>query len=381
MGWSSHHPVGLIYYAPQNCYRGYTLTANTRGSKDADLLDMEGRICQRWHTEEGIGYAQLLPYGNLLLRTAPAEDAGGAEKIGGSSAAILELDWDSNIVWEYRNPMVHHDYERLPNGNTLVLQFGLLTPELTSQIKGGMTSDEDPEQMFGDQVQEINPDGTVVYEWRSWEHLSPVDDAICPLEDRVEWTHGNSLKVTPGGDLLVSYRRISVVGIVDRKSGDFSWKWGPGEISHPHHPTYLDNGNILIFDNGFHRPRSCYSRVVEVNPATNEVVWEYQGEPPLSFFSQATSSAERLPNGNTMICEGSPGRIFEVTPNKEIVWEYINPFFTKGRPQGGGSAPESNNSLFRAHRYGPDYPGLKGRELDPARYANLNRLYGLHNGR
>ena len=60
MGWSSHHPVGLIYYAPQHCYRGYTLTANTRGGKDAGLLDMEGRICHRWHTEEGIGYAQLL---------------------------------------------------------------------------------------------------------------------------------------------------------------------------------------------------------------------------------------------------------------------------------------------------------------------------------
>jgi len=244
MGWSSHHPVGLIYYAPQHCYRGYTLTANTRGGKDADLLDMEGRICHRWHTEEGIGYAQLLPYGNLLIRTAPAEDAGGMEKIGGSSAAILELDWDSNIVWEYRNPIVHHDYERLPNGNTLVLQFARLSPELTSQIKGGMTGDEDPEQMFGDQVQEIIPDGTVVYEWRSWEHLSPEDDAICPLEDRVEWTHGNSLKVTPEGDLLVSYRRISVVGIVDRKSGDFRWKWGPGEAGLNNYMCFRTTGII-----------------------------------------------------------------------------------------------------------------------------------------
>ena len=375
MGWSTHHPIGLIYYAPQNCYRGFTLTANTRGSNYADLFDMEGRICHRWHSDDGIGYAQLLPTGNLLLRTGPAEDAGGAEKIGGSSAALLELDWESNVVWEYRNPMVHHDFERLPNGNTMVLSFERLSAELTAEIRGGMTSDDDPEQMFGDLVEEIAPDGTVVYRWPSWEHLSLEEDVICPLEDRVEWTHGNSLKVTPQGDLLVSYRRTSVVGIVDRASGDFRWKWGPGEISHPHHPTFLPNGHVLIFDNGFHRPRSNYSRIIEVDPDTSQVIWEYLGQPAISFFSQATSSADRLPNGNTLICEGSPGRIFEVTANKEIVWEYINPFFTQGRSQVPGASAEQTNSLFRAHRYGPDYPGLQGRDLDPARYANLNRLY------
>ena len=165
------------------------------------------------------------------------------------------------------------------------------------------------------------------------------------------------------------------MGIVDKASGDFKGKWGPGEISHPHHPTYLDNGNILLFDNGFHRSQGTFSRVVEVNPATSETVWEFRGLPAISFYSQATSSAERLPNGNTMICEGTPGRMFEVTANKEIVWEYINPFFTQGAPQASGAPGESINSLFRAHRYGPDFPAFKGRDLDPARYANLNRLY------
>ena len=105
----------------------------------------------------------------------------------------------------------------------------------------------------------------------------------------------------------MSFRRTSVVGIVDRASGDFRWKWGPGEIDHQHHPTYLESGRILLFDNGFHRPRSSYSRIIEVDPDTN---WDYRGSPPIFFYSQAISSAERLPNGNTLICEGSPGRIF-----------------------------------------------------------------------
>ena len=220
MGWSQHHPVGLIYSAPQHCFRGYTLTTNNRGNH-ARLIDLEGRVCHQWHSGQGIGYAYLLPNGNLLLRTSPPEDAGGAETIGGFSGAILELDWDSNVVWEYQNPYIHHDYERLPNDNTLVLLFELLSPELTEAIQGDRRTDEDPEQMFGDVVKEIAPDGAVVYEWKSWEHLSPEEDTICPLEDPREWTHGNSLKVTPEGDLLVSFRRISTVGIVDKASGEF----------------------------------------------------------------------------------------------------------------------------------------------------------------
>ena len=141
---------------------------------------------------------------------------------------------------------------------------------------------------------------------------------------------------------------------------------------HQHHPTYLDNGHVLIFDNGGHRRGVSHSRIVEVDPATNEIVWEYLGTPNISFYSYNISSAERQPNGNTVICEGAPGRMFEVTPGKDIVWEYINPFF--GRV-GVGRAIESVNGVFRAHRYGPDHQGLAGKDLDPASFANLNRLY------
>ena len=136
MGWSMHHPVGLIYYSPAPCYRGYTLTTTVRGY-DAYLVDMEGRVCHHWRCQEGIEYAYLLPSGNLLLRIGAAREAGGAEGIGGSSGAILELDWYGNVVWAYREPYLHHDFERLPNGNTLVLLWQRLSPELTAQVRGG----------------------------------------------------------------------------------------------------------------------------------------------------------------------------------------------------------------------------------------------------
>jgi hypothetical protein len=374
MGWSIHHPVGLIYYAPQHCYRGYTLTT-TRGDYHANLIDMEGRVCHRWHSPEGINYAYLLSNGNLLLRTHPPKDAGGAERIGGSSAAILELDWDGNVVWAYRNPLLHHDYERLSNGNTLALLWEPMPAELTARVQGGFSSEDDPAQMFGDVVKEITPEDAEVYQWKSWEHLDVAEDIICPLEGRREWTHGNALNVTPEGDLLLSYRLTSTVGIVDKATGKFRWKWGPGEVYHQHHPTCLENGRILIFDNGGHRRGVSHSKVIEVDPETNQICWEYQGTPPISFYSYNISSAERQPNGNTLVCEGAPGRIFEVTPNKEIVWEYINPFFTSSSPTVGGSVFDYSNATFRAHRYGPGHPALQGKDLDPARYANLNRLY------
>ena len=327
MGWSTHHPVGLIHYSPQHCYRGYTLFATNRGGYHANLIDMEGRVCHRWHSTEGIAYCYLLPTGNLLLRTSPRRDGGPVAPGDGTYGSLLELDWDSNLVWEYRDPMLHHDFERLPNGNTLVLLWEQLSEDLAGQVQGGYPNEDEGQKMSGDLVQEITPNGLVVYEWKSWEHLKVEEDIICPLEARREWTHGNALNVTSDGDLLVSYRLISTVGIVDKASGEFRWKWGPGEVYHQHHPTYLDNGHVLIFDNGGHRRGPSHSRIVEVDPATNEIVWEYLGTPNISFYSYHISSAERQPNGNTVICEGAPGRIFEVTPDQNIVWEYINPFF------------------------------------------------------
>ena len=373
MGWSTHHPVGLVYYAPQHCYRGYTLFATNRGGYHANLIDMQGRVCHRWHSHHGITYPYLLPNGHLLLRTPPPPDAGGPESIGGASGSLLELDWDSNVVWEFHHPTLHHDFERLLNGNTLVLLWEALPEELAAQVQGGYQSGGEAPTMYGDLVQEITPAGEVVYEWKSWEHLNVEEDIICPLEARREWTHGNALNVTSDGDLLVSYRLTSTVGIVDKASGEFRWKWGPGEVYHQHHPTWLDNGHVLIFDNGGHRRGPSHSRIIEVDPATNEIAWEYLGNPIISFYSYNISSAERQPNGNTVICEGAPGRMFEVTPAKEIVWEYINPFFGQVIP---GRSPESVNAVFRCHRYGEDHPALRGKDLDPARYANLNRTYG-----
>ena len=163
MGWSKFRPLGLVHSEPQHAFPGYTLFTTT-GGNHATLVDMEGRICHRWQSDEGISHAEFLDNGNMLIRTKPPEDAGGVEKIGGSCAAILELDWDGNVVWEHRNDMLHHDMERLPNGNTMLLMWEPLPEGMTEKVKGGKKAEDDFERMLGELVREITPDGKVVYE-------------------------------------------------------------------------------------------------------------------------------------------------------------------------------------------------------------------------
>ena len=362
MGWSQR-TSGLTRYQPVNAYRGYTLFS-TNGGDDAYLIDMEGNFVHRWHSDGGINYGFLLPNGNLLFR-----DRGSNPNSPGSDA-IRELDWDGNLVWEYRNPNLRR-HCHLANGNNLFLCSlqEELSPDLTRRVKGGFTTPSDPERMGGDLVLEVTPDGSTVDEWRSSEHLDTQKHVICPLEGRGAWGGANDISAPDDNTFLISFRILDTVAIVDRATGDFKWQWGPGQISHQHNPTFLANGNVLLLDNGAHRRGLSSSRIMEVDPATDEIVWQYRGDPLVSFFTHFTGGAERLPNGNTLITEGMTGRLFEVTPSNQIVWVYINPFLA--RDQHG-----ITNGVFRAHRYGPDYPAFSDRELGPGCHGNLNRLYG-----
>jgi hypothetical protein len=370
MARSEHHPNGLIHHNPQLSYKGYTLfSADT---DKAMLIDMQGRFVHSWQCALGITNAELLPNGNLLAYAMPSKEVEGQRGLNGQAAAIFELDWHSSIVWQYDDPWLHHDFQRLDNGNTLLVKWKPLPKSLVKRIKGGYNADEDdPTHMLGDLIVEITPAGEIVREWKSWEQLDPGTELICPLDHRLEWSHCNSLYLAPNGDWILSFRRISTIIQVNPKSGKLRWKWGDGTTSHQHDVKYSSDHTITIFDNGIHRKTMDYSRVLEVDVKTKEIVWEYADDPPFSFYTVMGGGVDRLPNGNMLICETSKGQFFEVTRDKKVVWDYINPFFVNN-PRLGGRM----NLVFRCHRYGPDHPALVGKDLDPLRLGNLNRLYG-----
>jgi len=142
-------------------------------------------------------------------------------------------------------------------------------------------------------------------------------------------------------------RHINVIWVIDRKTNRVVWAWGPGHLLGPHMPTMLAGGRILVYDNGQNaadRVRG-YTRVLELDPLTGKIVWEYRADPPKRFYSPSRGSNERLPNGNTFIAESDSGRLFEVTPAGKIVWEFLNP----DRQKGG-----RRMALYRALRYPRD---------------------------
>ena len=213
--------------------------------------------------------------------------------------------------------------------------------------------------MWGEAIQEIATDGKLVWEWVAHEHLDPDVTPRCPVCPRSTWIHANAVSELPDGNILVSFAKSDVVAIIDKRTGDIKWQWGPGKLAHQHCPTVLDNGNILVFDNGMHPGGFAwgFSTVIEVNPINKKIVWEYGGggEECLDFYSSTLGSCQRLPNGNTLICEGTTGRIFEITPELELVWEFANNLPLYEPPPG----QTRSHMVCSAYRYGMDYSGLK----------------------
>ena len=253
MTWTRNRALGLVHRNKAKSAGGYTLFSPVRG-RHADLLDEAGRIVHQWRHPEGIQHLKWLPNGNLLVHTLPPDDAEGAEHIGGSSGALIELDHDSNVVWEYRD-LLHAP--RLPAARRTATRWSSdgtsCRPTSPPGSRAATWPRTIPTGCGATSCARSIRTGDVVREWRSWEHLSTDHHVKCPLESRKEWTHLNSIELTPDGDWLLSFRLTSTVAIVDGATGDVRWRWGPDVLSHQHHATWLDNGHILVFDNGCHR--------------------------------------------------------------------------------------------------------------------------------
>ena len=211
--------LGLTSYKPEMAFPGYTLFAPMEGTA-VYLIDMRGNVVHRWQLPYRPGeYGYLLDNGNLLFGGRTGK---GPVNIGGRGGIVMEVDWEGNSVWEYEEDTLHHDHCRLDNGNTMVLGWERVPPELSRKVKGGISGTEEEEGMWSDYFREVDPQGKTVWEWHAYQHLDPDLDAICPIHRRDEWTHTNTLKVLPDGNLLTSFRLLDTVGIIDKATGEFT---------------------------------------------------------------------------------------------------------------------------------------------------------------
>ena len=343
--------AGLSHHDEKRTSPGYTLYTPMSGAS-IYLIDMGGNVVHDWAapSEMKTFYGTLLENGNLLAKFVNGIELYG--EWGGNTGATLEMDWDGNVVWEYQDTLTHHDHVRRANGNTIVVASDVLDSQAASKIQGGTPGTEaDDGTIRGERLKEVTPDGQVVWEWRAYDSLDFGQDVLPPAGRRAVWLHCNALEELPGGDLLMSFNSLSRLMIIDKSTGNVKWRLNGNITDSQHNPTMLPNGNILVFDNG---GSHNHSRVVEIVPETQEIAWEYTGAPPDSFFSFNISGAQRLPNGNTLICEGRSGRMFEVTPKCEVVWEFINHVVVDrvGQP---------SRQVFRAYRYAPDSPEIANR--------------------
>lgn len=413
-------PTGVIKYDKEKAYDGYTLFSPNL-SKTSYLMDNEGQIVHTWKTDMTPGrYAILLENGNLLRGGQYRTDKGAILRPANLAATwnvMQELDWDGNVVWEYElsseDNVAHHGFYRMPNGNTLMLGFEGVTKDEAKKLgrkeifEGSVkVGKETTDKYWLDFIREVSPDKKVVWEWHLKDHLGKGADKVDfnlvhpagmgKAYSTYDWSHANTVNYLPKTDqVLINFRNLSEFLLIDHKTGDIEYRFGNArnydskveapswldngdqDVFGPHSAHQIDNGNFLIFDNGSERAEVQYSRAVEIDPKTKDVVWEYHSVSHSGFDSQRQGSVQRLPNGNTFICSANYGHLFEVTPKKEVVWEFVNPIFkandvkifTTDEEDGWAVAHGAMwNMIHRAYKYGKDYPGLAGKDLSQKGY-------------
>ncbi|WP_416421542.1 aryl-sulfate sulfotransferase [Pseudomonas sp. App30] len=389
----SVYPTGVTRYDPAKAYNQYVIFAGA--DKQTHLIDMDGNEVKSW-PHNGFPSAIIDPRlvggerGHVLLQLSDkAPGPLGAAGNGLANQSVGELDWSGKVVWQWGDKapggaaQQHHDQRRLGNGNTLVLA------NKVHKVAGFKVP-----QLIDDVVYEVDPQGQVKWQWLASDHLTefgftPAQLKLVRATDNPDYLHINNLSVVgpnkwfDAGDkrfapdnLLLDSRNSNFIAIIDKASGKVVWHLGPNlpalnpktaqQVPRPldqfvgQHDVHIipaglpGAGNLLVFDNqgtaGYpSAPLGLTpgSRVLEIDPIKQQVVWQYTAasskQPSWAFYSSFISSARRLPNGNTLIDEGMNGRFFQVTDKGEIVWEYVSPY--------QGKAPGSDaisNWVYRA---------------------------------
>lgn len=413
----------ITQYFINNTCDGYNLISPREGYHPI-LIDMQGRII---HESTIYGFpAKMFPTGLLIGSLISNEKLFNLGRKGTLYKFVLKEQWNNQITWEFNNwsnewAFQHHDFhlvgspvyyspvdETNTDGNILIL--ARLDKTYNKSISWCYLQD--------DVIYEVDSNCSLTgFQWHSNDHfdemgfdiISKIGIYFCPAGQG--WLHlntcaevGNNKWYQQGYEqfspenIISCSRHANLIFIINKTTGKIDWKIGPnyytglekklGQIIGPHCAHIIPEGlpgegNMLLFDNGglagyglfggfinfpkrYYRP---YSRIIEFNPITLDIVWEYKNIINQNFsfinddyfLSWFISSVQRLPNGNTLITEGTQGRIFEVSKDKDILWQY---------EYKNTGISLRNNWVYRAYRIPPEWvPG------NPSGYTLWETLY------
>jgi hypothetical protein len=342
---------GVTVYQPGLAQDGATLY--TSGSEPAAyLIDMNGNVLHKWHrpfstvwTADAGGVAEPQPDTHVYFRQArllpdgkliALYEAAGDTPYG---YGVVLLDRDSQVIWSYFGH-AHHQLDVGPDGRIYVLTHEFVDDELERLAHLARPRLEDflvilsPEGLELDKIRLLpslsaSPYAPVIYTMSAFSLADPLHANSVKYIDRDD---AAGFAFGEEGQLLLSFRETSALAVLDPETRNFVWATRGAWIGQ-HDPDILPDGNILLFDNfGNYENAQGRSRVIEFDPVTMEVVWQYAGTTDSPLTSNIRSEQQRLANGNTLITESDGGRIVEVTPDGEIAWEFLNP--VRGGPQG-----------------------------------------------
>jgi hypothetical protein len=391
--------IGSVDVNMPAAFEGYTLLAPLQ-SKETYLIDNAGELVHSWSSDYKPGNVAYLLEGGELLRAAMLEEPSRFQA-GGAGGRVERFDWDGDLLWSYnfadQDHRSHHDVERLPNGNLLMIAWEYKSP--AEAVAAGCRPNLAQNGLWPDHIIEVSPSQEIVWAWHVWDHLvqdhDPSKENYGVVEDHpgridvnhrmeqgADWNHVNSVDYHAGFDqILLSVRQFNEIWIIDHGTtiteargpdGDLLYRWGNpaaygggGEqtLFGQHNAHWIGQGlpgagNILLFNNGVGRtpPYSSVDEIVLPVDAGGKyaaleatTAWSYELSEELT--SLKISGAQRLPNGNTLICSGAEGVILEVTSDGDIVWQYtLAPVPVE---PGSEVQPGARDDIFRAYRYAP----------------------------
>jgi hypothetical protein len=348
------------------------------------------------HTYMGVVYYYLTKEEAVAAGCDSSKSYSGAYSDG-----LIEVDKNGTIIWEWN-----------------FLEHGIqdVNPEWPNYVGKGKTIADYPDKVDLNWITDANRQRAtpVPGVTRDWQHVNAMDYNEDLDHVAINAKHFSEFYVIDHGATFIPNDPKGSKELASGDKGDFIYRFGnpsayqqgeaPGfmregnqQIYGAHNIEWIKKGrpgegNFTIFDNGCYSPVAQQSTILEINPYldanrkntgkyvnppdagynrqsgdSNQIVWSHKSVWANSFYSNYISGTQRLPNGNTLACSGASGHFFEVTPQGEVVWEYLNP--VRGEIGDAVLIQKDSDSrafnVFRAYRYGPDFPGLVGKDLTP----------------